>query len=271
MMNTIKGESKMNTNLRQPLALAMAACFSVSAWAAGGGIELKSETDMTSYALGYQIGGDLQRQKIDLNEAAVVRGIADARAGAAPLMPEQSMRTTLIELKRKVVAQERAALPQIDKSTDATAPVTQAVLKYAATATAPAHARRAAARTTAGAKAFLEKNAQRQDVMTLPSGLQYRVLKDGTGKQPQATDKVALIYRGSLVNGNEFGNTDQDGKPAPKSFPVASLVPGMREAVSHMKEGAQWQVFVPPQLGFNASTPLYRKVTVFDVQLVAVN
>ncbi len=97
------------------------------------------------------------------------------------------------------------------------------------------------------------------------------MLKDGTGKQPQETDKVALIYRGSFINGNEFGNTDQEGKPVPKTFPLTSLVPGMREAISHMNEGAKWQVFVPPQLGFDASTPLYRKVTVFDVELVAVN
>lgn len=280
MMNTIKGDSMMNTKLRQSLALAIGVCVSAVVWAADDGVELKSETDMTSYALGYQIGGDLQRQKMDLNAAAVVRGIADAREGTAPLMTEQSMRTTLIELKRKIVAQERAAMPQVvttpqieqqlDKSAGAAAApdTTQAV---SPNSVAPAHARRAGAKTTAGAKEFFQKNAKRQDVVTLPSGVQYRVLKGGTGKQPEATDKVALIYHGTLANGNEFGNTEQDGKSAPKLFPVASLVPGMRDAVSHMKEGAQWQVFVPPELGFDASTPLYRKITVFDVKLVAVN
>lgn len=260
----------MNTTLRQLLGLTMGVCVSAGAWAAGDGVELKSEADMTSYALGYQIGGDLQRQKIDLNAAAIVQGIADARTGAAPLMTEQSMRTTLIELKHKVVAQERAALPQIDKDAVAATPaVHAAVLKHAEAV--PAHARRASAKATPGATEFLRKNAQRQDIMTLPSGVQYRMLKEGTGKQPRETDQVALIYRGSFVNGNEFGSTEQDGQPASKVFPVASLVPGMREAVSHMKEGDQWQVFVPPQLGFDASTPLYRKITVFDVQLVAVN
>lgn len=281
MMKTIKGDSMMNTKLRQSLALAIGVCVSAVVWAADDGVELKSETDMTSYALGYQIGGDLQRQKMDLNATAVVRGIADARAGTAPLMTEQSMRATLIELKRKIVAQERAAMPQIvaapqieqqiDKSAGAAAApdTTRTVLPNSAAA--PAHARRAGAKTTAGAKEFFQKNAKRQDVVTLPSGVQYRVLKGGTGKQPEATDKVALIYQGTFANGNEFGNTEQDGKSAPKLFSVASLVPGMREAVSHMKEGAQWQVFVPPELGFDASTPLYRKITVFDVQLVAVN
>jgi FKBP-type peptidyl-prolyl cis-trans isomerase FklB len=266
-MNMTKGKSILNTRLR-PLALAVGVSFSVAAWASSDEMELKSDTDRESYALGYQIGGDFQRQKMDLNTAAVARGIADARSGTAPLMTEQAMHATLIELKRKVVAQERAAPLQIEKRKGVAAlPPAQATPERATTA----HARRAAARTTPGATEFLKKNAQRDGVVTLSSGLQYRVLKEGAGKQPQASDNVALIYRGSFVNGNEFGNTDKDGKPAPKLFSVASLVPGMREAVSHMKEGAQWQVFVPPQLGFNASTPLYRKVTVFDVQLVAVN
>lgn len=269
MMNVTKGKSMLNTKLR-PLALAVGVGFSIVAWASGDEMELKSDTDRESYAVGYQIGGDFQRQKMDMNTAAVARGIADAQSGAAPLMTEQAMRTTLIELKRKVVAQERAAPLQIDKRKDvASLTSPQAAPEHATKTTA--HARRAAARTTPGATEFLRKNAQRDGVVTLSSGVQYRVLKEGTGKQPQASDNVALIYRGSLVNGNEFGNTDKDGSPAPKMFSVASLVPGMREAVSNMKEGAQWQVFVPPQLGFDASTPLYRKVTVFDVQLVAVN
>lgn len=258
----------MNKNFRRSVVLALGMCVSVCAWAAGDGVKLESETDMTSYALGYQIGGDFQRQKIDLNAAAVLRGIDDARSGGATLMTEQAMRDTLIALKRKVMAQERAAMPQVEKNKDdAAAPAAQEPSKNAA----PSHARRAAARANVGTAEFLKKNAQKEGVTTLPSGLQYRVLKDGTGKQPQATDKVALVYRGSFANGNEFGNTDQDGKPVPKTFPMDALVPGIREAVSHMKEGAQWQVFVPPELGFSASTPLYRKVTVFDVKLVAIN
>ncbi len=261
----------MRTNyLKQSFTLAVAACVSATVWAAGNEMELKSETDKASYALGYQIGGDFRRQKMDLNEAAVVRGIADARAGS-PSMSEESMRATLIELKRKVVAQERAAMPEIVKSSAKDAAVPQAQEAVVTNVAALPHARRAAAKTTEGAREFMEKNAQQKGVVMLPSGLQYRVLKDGAGKQPGETDKVSLIYRGTLVNGNEFGNTDQAGKPAPKIFPLTSLVPGMREAISHMKEGSKWQVFVPPQLGFNASTPLYRKVTVFDVELVAVN
>jgi FKBP-type peptidyl-prolyl cis-trans isomerase FklB len=255
------GESAMkNAYLKRSLVMAVAACVSATVWAAGSEMNLKSEADRASYALGYQIGSDFKNQKMDLNEAAMVRGVADARSGA-PLMSEESMHAVLIELKRKVVAQERNAMPEVAKGVGATA---------AQQATVP-HARRLAATTTEGAMEFMAKNAKQKGIVTLPSGVQYRVIKDGTGKRPNEEDKVALIYRGSLVNGKEFGNTDQDGKPAPKTFPVVSLVPGMREAILHMNEGAKWQVFVPPQLGFDASTPLYRKVTVIDVELVAVN
>lgn len=105
----------MNISLRQSFVLTMGVCVSASVWAAGDGMELNSETDKTSYALGYQIGGDFRRQKMDLNAPAVVRGIADAQTDATPLMTEERMRATLTELKQKVVAQERAAIPEIDK------------------------------------------------------------------------------------------------------------------------------------------------------------
>lgn len=249
--------------LQQTFALATAACLSASVLAADSGTALKTETDKTSYALGYQIGGDFRDQKMELNEAAVVRGISDARTHAKPLMSVEAMHDTLVDLKRKVVERERAAMPEIAKD--------KAEGADESSAAPAAHARRPSARPTEGAREFFEKNAQQKSVVSLPSGLQYRVLRPGSGKQPGADDKVALIYRGMLVNGSEFGNTDRDGKPTPQVLSLAALVPGMREAVSHMNEGAKWQVFVPPQLGFDASTPLYRKITVFDVELVAVN
>ncbi len=147
--------------LQQSIALALGACVSACVWAADNGMELKSETDKTSYALGYQIGGDFKRQRMDLNEAAVVRGIADARTGAASLMSEESMRSTLIELKRKVVEQERAAMPQIVRSSANVAAAADAEESANGNAAKVLpHARRSAAKTTEGAREFLDKNAQ---------------------------------------------------------------------------------------------------------------
>ncbi|MBS1191322.1 MAG: hypothetical protein H6R10_3114 [Rhodocyclaceae bacterium] len=261
----------MNINSRQALAFATGACLGAGAWAAGSGADLASETDRVSYALGYQIGGDFKRQQVDLNSAAVVRGMADAQAGSVPLMTEEAMRGTLMELKRKVVAQERAAMPQIDRRSGPDGIAAPPADDAKPSGAAPSQGGRKAVKSPEDARGFLERNARRQGVVTLPNGVQYKVIKEGSGKGPQPADKVALLYRGALADGKEFGNTDREGKPTPKTFPLAALVPGMREAVSRMKEGAQWQIFIPPQLGFDAGTPLYRKVTVFDVQLVAVN
>ncbi|HLP97372.1 MAG TPA: FKBP-type peptidyl-prolyl cis-trans isomerase N-terminal domain-containing protein [Sideroxyarcus sp.] len=269
-MNTNTEKPKQKAGLLLQFSLAAGMCISATAWAANDEMELKTDADRESYAVGYQIGGDFLRQKMELNTAAVARGITDAHSGDAPLMSEQDMRATLIELKRKIMAQEHAAPLQIEKGDNNATPPEPAAAKPDAAA-ASSHARRGAAKMTPAATEFLKKNAKRDGIVTLASGLQYKVLKEGKGKQPKAADQVALIYRGSFVNGNEFGNTDKDGKAVPRVFPVSALVPGMREAISQMKEGAQWQVFVPPQLGFDASTPLYRKITVFDVQLVAVN
>jgi FKBP-type peptidyl-prolyl cis-trans isomerase FklB len=260
----------MNTILRQAIAATLGMCVCAGAGAAGEQMELKSDTDKASYALGYQIGGDFKRQKMDLHAPAVVRGIADAQSGAAPLMNETDMRNILIEVKRRVVEQERSAAPEVLEKTPGKG-ASQPDAKDQSPPAAQPHAKRAAAKPTEDSKAFFDKNAKREGVVTLPSGLQYKVLKEGAGRNPQAADKVTLIYRGTLANGNEFADTRQDGKAAPRTYALKSLVPGLREAVSHMKEGAQWQVFVPPQLGFDASTPLYRKITVFDIQLVAVS
>ncbi len=248
------------------LSTLLALSVSVPAHAGTDDVELTSEIDRTSYALGYQIGGDFQRQRLDVNEEALVRGMEDAMNGASALMSLEAMHSTLIELKRKVVNPERS-MPQLVRSS---ARGTSLSDLHEAVSTMP-HARRPAARASEGAAQFFEWNAHQDGVVTMPSGVQYRVVRDGDGKKPRETDDVALIYRGALVNGNEFGNTIQNGKPVPRTFALASLVPGMREAVSHMREGAKWQVFVPPQLGFDASTPLYRKVTIFNIELVSVN
>jgi FKBP-type peptidyl-prolyl cis-trans isomerase FklB len=235
--------------------------------AADDRVELKSEIDQVSYAIGHQIGEDFKGQQMELNGAAVVQGIADAQKAAAPLMSEEAMRTTLIELKHKIVARERAAMPEVDKPVEAGShPHSSAV----DTAKPMPQAKRMAAQGNAGAQAFFEENAKKEGIVTLPSGVQYKVLKEGSGKQPMGKDKVELVYRASTANGNEFGSTDRNGKPEAVRFSLEALVPGLRDAVSHMKEGAEWKVFVPPQLGFDASTPLYRKITVFDIRLASV-
>ncbi len=97
-------------------------------------------------------------------------------------------------------------------------------------------------------EAFLAENAKKEGVKTLPSGLQYKVLKDGTGKQPTKEDTVSVHYKGTLVDGREFDSSYKRGEPA--EFGVTQVIKGWTEALQLMKEGAKWQIFLPSSLAY---------------------
>jgi len=99
-------------------------------------------------------------------------------------------------------------------------------------------------------EAFLEKNAKNEGVISLDSGLQYLIIKKGTGAVPTKTDKVKVHYRGTLINGNEFDSSYKRKKPA--TFPLDRVVAGFRDSISLMKTGAKWKVFIPSDLGYGA-------------------
>jgi len=97
-------------------------------------------------------------------------------------------------------------------------------------------------------EAFLSENKKKEGVKTLPSGLQYKVVKAGTGKKPKANDTVTVNYRGTLIDGTEFDSSYRRGQPA--TFPVSGVIPGWTEAMQLMAEGAKWQLFIPPHLAY---------------------
>ena len=121
-------------------------------------------------------------------------------------------------------------------------------------------------------QAFLAENAKKEGVVTLDSGLQYRVIQAGEGKSPQATDSVSVNYRGSLIDGTEFDSSYQLGKPA--TFQLKKVIKGWREALPLMKEGARWELYIPPQLAYGKRAP--RKIIppnsalIYQVELIAV-
>jgi FKBP-type peptidyl-prolyl cis-trans isomerase FklB len=121
-------------------------------------------------------------------------------------------------------------------------------------------------------EAFLAENKKKEGVITLPSGLQYKVIKAGQGKKPQASDKVTVHYRGTLINGTEFDSSIRRGQPA--TFPVSGIIPGWSEALQLMQEGAQWQLFIPPNLAYgergagNVIGP--NSTLIFEVELISV-
>jgi FKBP-type peptidyl-prolyl cis-trans isomerase FklB len=204
-------------------------------------VQLKDENDRINYSLGYQIGGDLKRQQVEVNGEVLLHGIDDAMTGAAPVLSEDEMRNTLIELKRKVIAlqaQERAAALQ---------------------------------KNLQAGEEFLAANAKRDGVVSLPSGLQYRVLEPGSGKQPAATDTVTVHYRGTLIDGTEFDSSYSRNKPA--TFRADRVIEGWREALQLMQEGAKWELFIPAKLAYGdkgAGKIQPNSTLIFEVQLIKV-
>jgi FKBP-type peptidyl-prolyl cis-trans isomerase len=157
------------------------------------------------------------------------------------LLDEAERNRTLIELKRKVIAlqaQERAAALQ---------------------------------KNLQAGDEFLATNAKRDGVVSLPSGLQYRVLEPGSGKQPAATDTVTVHYRGTLIDGTEFDSSYSRNKPA--TFRADRVIDGWREALQLMQEGAKWELFIPAKLGYGekgAGKIQPNSTLIFEVQLIKV-
>ena len=124
----------------------------------------------------------------------------------------------------------------------------------------------------AKAAEFLKANAAKEGIVTLPSGLQYEVLKAGAGQSPKPDDTVATHYRGTHLDGKEFDATDPQGEPA--TFPIPGVVPGWQEALPLMKVGAKWRLYVPPELGYGeeGSPPVIEpnEVLIFEIELVKI-
>jgi len=121
-------------------------------------------------------------------------------------------------------------------------------------------------------EAFLSENKKKEGVKTLPSGLQYKVIKAGTGKKPKSNDTVTVNYRGTLIDGTEFDSSFRRGQPA--TFQVSGVIPGWTEAMQLMAEGAKWQLFIPPNLAYGergAGGLIGPNATlIFEVELISV-
>jgi len=210
---------------------------------AGDKPEIKDEKGKINYSIGYQIGGDFKRQGIDLEPDLIVKGIQDALAESKPLMTPQEMRKTLVDLKKKIVADQRKQQEE--------------------------HAQK----NLAEGKAFLAKNAKKKGVKTLPSGLQYKVIEKGNGTSPKKTDSVTVNYRGTLIDGTEFDSSYKRGKPA--TFRVDGVIAGWTEALQRMKPGAKWQLFIPAKMayGVRGAGPRIEpnSTLIFEVKLIKVN
>ena len=193
---------------------------------------LKTQREKASYALGMSVGSTFKRQGVPVDAALVARGLKDAMTGAKSLVPDQEAQAALNQLKtemnQKMQAQQKEMQAKMQEQ--------------------QAKAHEAAAGNIKIGEAFLAANKTKDGVVTLPSGLQYKVLTAGTGPKPTATDTVSCNYRGTLIDGTEFDSSYKRGEPA--AFQVSGVIPGWTEALQLMPVGSKWQLFIPSAMAY---------------------
>ena len=206
---------------------------------AGEPVQLKDENERLSYSYGFHFAETLKREGVNINKDTFLKGIQDALSGVKPQITQEEMGAVVKEFqKKKQLAKLRER--QIKKDL-----------------------------TRKEGKEFLAENGKKPGVVTLPSGLQYKVIKGGTGRSPGPNDEVTVNYRGTLINGNEFDSSYRKGKPA--TFRVDRVIKGWSDALQLMKEGDKWQLFIPPDLAYRRRGPLEDQTLIFDVELISVN
>lgn len=199
----------------------------VSACSGNQDKNVKIETDQQkiSYALGVDIGASLSQSAADLDFALVAKGLSDSASGAELAMTPEDMQAALSKLQQQMQAEQQKQMQEQMEQMQAQMNKT----------------------ITAG-KAYLEENAKRKGVKTLPSGLQLEVIEEGQGPQPGPDDVVEINYEGQLVNGTVFDSSYERNKTA--VFPVKGVIPGFSEGLRLMKKGGKARMVIPPDLAY---------------------
>ncbi len=205
-------------------------------------LTLKTQKDKLSYALGMNLGSNLHKEKVEVDPAIVLRGLKDALAAGKMLLTEDEARATLTQLQTEVRSKQQEKMKVAGEMNK-----------------------------KEGVE-FLAANKTKEGVVILPSGLQYKILTEGTGPKPTASDTVVCNYRGTLISGAEFDSSYKRGQPA--SFPVNGVIKGWTEALQLMPVGSKWQLFVPAELGYGdrgAGADIGPGATlIFEVELLSI-
>ena len=201
--------------------------------------DLADDNAKVNYSVGYQIGNDFKVQEIEIRKDALLKGIQDALIESNPMMSAIEMRDTMMELGK------RASELRKKRHQD----IKQKMLE--------------------DNHKFLAANASLPGVTTTDSGLQYKVIKAGKGKTPSIIDRVTINYSGHLIDGSEFDSTYTTGKPL--QIQLTDVIPGWQEALQMMKEGAIWQLFIPPELAYGSEASLANQILIYEVELITVN
>jgi FKBP-type peptidyl-prolyl cis-trans isomerase FklB len=197
---------------------------------------LKTDEEKFSYAIGYQIAESVKRQGIEVDVDSLIQAIRDDLTGTP-------LRISEPEMQAAVVAYQQKKFQELSEQNE-----------------------------KAGKK-YLAANKKKQGVVELPSGLQYKIVEQGSGKKPVSSDTVTVHYRGTLIDGTEFDSSYARGEPA--TFQIATIINGWQEALVLMSEGAKWQVFIPPALAYGSGGAGQsigpNETLVFEIELVSID
>jgi len=199
---------------------------------------LSTQKQKLSYIIGFQVGQNFKKQGMDVDVDIVASAIKDVMADAKPKLSVEEMQATVKAVQEE--AGKKMAAAGVENKKEGVA--------------------------------FLEANKKKEGVVTLPSGLQYKVVTEGKGKKPKATDTVVVNYRGTLVNGKEFDSSYKRGEPV--TFPVNQVIKGWQEVLPLMPEGSKWQVVIPSDMAYGPQgTPgdIGPDATLlFDIELISI-
>ena len=202
--------------------------------------EFKNDREKHSYSVGASWGNSLKRQEVDFDLEMVMQGLREAFAGKCALTDEE-VRASMAALNKEIRGkQEEKRKQQGEKNKQE-------------------------------AEKFLAENKAKEGVVTLPSGLQYKILSEGNGESPKPADMATVNYRGTLIDGTEFDSSYKRGQPS--TFSVSGVIKGWTEALELMKPGAKWQLFIPSDLAYGerGSGQLIgpNAALIFEVELVS--
>jgi FKBP-type peptidyl-prolyl cis-trans isomerase FklB len=184
----------------------------------------------------------MKKDSLDIDPNILVRGMKDALIGSKPLMTDEEAKTVMIEFRTEMTKKKEAEAQHVGES------------------------------NKQAGQQFLAANKTKEGVVTLPSGLQYKILKQGTGPKPTATDTVVTNYRGTLLDGTEFDSSYKRNEPA--TFPVGQVIKGWTEALQLMPVGSKWQLFIPADLAYGERSPGAEigpnSTLIFDIELLSI-
>jgi len=228
----VKKFSYITTTTVASLILLITLCATATAG------DLKSAKEKYSYAIGFQIGTGLKKENANVDVDAIKQGMLDVLSGTAPKISMEEMQAAVMEIQKEQQAARQAKGDVAKKAGDD----------------------------------FMAANKKKKGVKTLKSGVQYKVVKDGKGSKPKASDSVVAHYKGTLIDGTEFDSSYKRGQPA--TFGVGQVIKGWQEILPLMSTGSKWQVFIPSDMAYGprgAGANIGPNETlIFDIELLEI-